>query len=277
MSEHRFQLDRVQDVTDRDLATADEDLRGEESIHGLMGAGEEATPLDLDQDLDECPFEMAVAQPRAVGLFKLYELLSQKVPPEIAAAVGKARTPVLVIHQMTPFPRFGYPATRVWGMGYLVHNLPESLVPVDYAPRSELLEVGKAETDVKLSFSASGKFDLTSTAMGVANAIPGVSIEGLSYGVNAKNNLVLAFSLKLELLKIMAGLVGRGVRWDFIEQDERLDRGTKMLQTVLLPQELRAIDMDVEVWVRRRRAFLGGGAARAWRMAPRRLTVDVES
>jgi hypothetical protein len=217
-----------------------------------------------------------VAQPRAVGLLKLYELLSQKVPPEIAAALGKSRTPVLIIHHMTPFPRFGYPPTRVWGMGYQVQNLPASLVPIDYAPRSELLEVGKWETDMKLSFSASGKFDLTSNAMEVANAIPGVSIEGLSYGLNAKNNLVLAFSLKLELLKIMAGLVGRGVRWDFIEQDERLDRGTKMLQTVLLPPDLRAVDMDVEVWVRRRRAFVGAGAARSWRMPPQRLTVDVE-
>jgi len=276
MSEHRFELERIEDGTDRDLASADEELRGEEAIHSLMGAGDEATPLDLDQDIDDCPFEMAVAQPRAVSLFNLYELLSQKVPPEIAAAVGKARTPILIIHQMTPFPRFGYPATRVWGMGYLVQNLPESLVPVDYAPRSELLEVGKAEADMKVSFSASGKFDLTSTAMEVANAIPGVSIEGLSYGLNAKNNLVLAFSLKLELLKIMAGLVGRGVRWDFIEQDERLDRGTKMLQTVLLPPNLRAVEMDIEVWVRRRRALLGGGAARSWRMAPKRLTVDVE-
>ena len=276
MSEHRFELERIEDGTDRDLASADEELRGEEAIHRLMGAGDEATPLDLDQDIDDCPFEMAVAQPRAVSLFNLYELLSQKVPPEIAAAVGKARTPILIIHQMTPFPRFGYPATRVWGMGYLVQNLPESLVPVDYAPRSELLEVGKAEADMKVSFSASGKFDLTSTAMEVANAIPGVSIEGLSYGLNAKNNLVLAFSLKLELLKIMAGLVGRGVRWDFIEQDERLDRGTKMLQTVLLPPNLRAVEMDIEVWVRRRRALLGGGAARSWRMAPKRLTVDVE-
>ena len=81
--------------------------------------------------------------------------------------------------------------------------------------------------------------------------------------MNANNSMVLNFAMKLVMLKIQAGIVGNGVRWDFIEQDERMDRSVTLLQSALIPES-------------RRRRFFGLGAARSWLMPPQQYEVNVE-
>jgi len=126
-----------------------------------------------------------------------------------------------------------------------------------------------------LSFSAEGKFTLEPEVSAALNSIPGINIEGLSYGMNTNNSMVLNFALKLVMLKIQAGIVGRGVRWDFIYQDERMDRSITLLQTTLKPESAAIIDINIRAWVRRRR-FWGLGATRSWLMPPQRYEINIE-
>lgn len=275
--DHRFELTETKTEEDPTLARVDDELAREDDLSGTMGWGRSAAPADAEgDDLEECPFEMGVAQPRALGLLKLHELTSAEVPPEIAATVGRARVPIVLVHSMTPFSRFGYPPTRVWGLGYQADPLPEELVPVDYAPKSEFLEIANVGTEVALEISGGGRIEADAELAAAASAIPGITVNGLSAGASADANVSLALGLKLYVLEIMAGLVGRGVRWDFVEQDDRMDRTITMVQTVLVPDDLDAIDMDVRVWVRRRRRFFDLKAARTWLISPQRMTVDIE-
>lgn len=275
--DYRFELTDHMDEQDLTLARLDDELAREEDLAGTMGWGRPAPPVGVaDDDLEECPFEMGVAQPRAVGLLKLHELSSVETPPEIRAALGRARVPVVIVHSMTPFSRFGYPPTRVWGLGYQVDPLPEGLVPVDFAPKSEFLEIVGVGTEVGFEVSGGGLIQADPNLVAAANAVPGVTVNGLELGASADVDAALTLRLKLYVLEIMAGLVGSGVRWDFIEQDERMDRPITLVHTVLVPDDLDSIDMDVKLWVRRRRRFFDLNAARTWLVGPNRMSVDIE-
>ena len=177
----RYQLETFEDVDDQELAQVDDELGAEEALFNTMG-GADATAIELDEEPDQCPFELGIAQPRAISLLKLYELTNQNVPASIRASLGSSNTPVIFLHQITPFSRFGYPPTRVWGLGYQITDLPSEVVPVDFAPKSSFYELGKWKTDVNLSFSAEGKFTLEPEVGAALNLIPGVNIQGLSYG-----------------------------------------------------------------------------------------------
>lgn len=278
--DYRFQLAEREDVEDDALAGLDEALAREAELMQFMGgmsAPSAPAPVAVGgDDPEHCPFEMGVAQPRAMSLAKLYELTSSPVPPEILATVGRARLPIIIVHSMTPFSRFGYPPTRVWGLGYQIDPASTDIVPVDFAPRSEFQEIADAGAEVHLGVSGDGKISADPVVLQAVNAVPGVNLNGLSASAGAKANVSLDLRLKLYVLKIMAGIVGRGVRWDFIEQDERMDRSLTMMHTILVPRDLEAIDMDVKVWVRRRRRFFDLKAARTWLIEPQRLTVDIE-
>lgn len=274
MADVRLQPSAFEDIEDTALAALDEELAEEEAIQGFMG--KEGTAVDFDGDLDDCPFELGLAQPRALCLLRLLKSTGQRVSASITAALGHSRRPVLFVHEITPFSRFGYPPTRVWGLGYQIANVPDSLSPVDFVPKSEFLEIGSVGTDVQLGFSADGKFAIDAALADAVRALPGAGIEGLGYTAKAEGHIGFALNLRIHVLKIQAGLVGRGVRWDFVEQDERIDRSVRMLQTALLPDGVDSIEMDVRAWVRRRRRFLGFGAARSWVFSPQTMSVDIE-
>jgi hypothetical protein len=276
MDEHRFRLELTEDIEDPELARLDDEAEGMEKLFGSLGRGGTAPEaVDLEDGEAECPFEMGVAQPRAISLFKLYELMGQEPPHEVVAALGRARTPVLIVHQMTPFSQFGYPPTRVWGMGYQIHELPEKVLPLDFAPKSEFQEIVSAGGDLSVRFRGDGSFEVQPGLAELARAVPGLGIDGLACAVSADGKAAFSFRFTIELLKIAAGIVARGVRWDFIARDDRIERSTRMLQTVLVPHGLKEVDMKVRTWVRRRR-FLGRGAARSWLTPLKPLTVDVE-
>jgi hypothetical protein len=270
-----------EDVEDSVLAELDDELAEEEGLGRPMGATEDSAEAlaARDRDLEDCPFDVAVAQPRAISLLKLYELTGSSVPAAIEAAIGRARVPLLIVHQMTPFSRFGYPPTRVWGLGYHIQGVPDTVTPMDFAPKSEFLEVASVGGELVLGLSGDGKLELPDGMGHLAQAltgIPGLAIDGLSAVARAESSFRFAFNLKVQLLKIKAGIDGRGVRWDFYEQDERMDRAVTLLQTALVPEDTRSIGMTVRTWVRRRRRVLGIRAARSWIIPPRDLTVDVE-
>jgi hypothetical protein len=275
VSDSRVRASAFRDIEDPLLASVDESLAEEEALEGFMGR-ERADPVDLDEDFDDCPFELGLAQPRALCLVRLYELTGQELPAAVAASIGPARRPVLFVHQVTPFSRFGYPPTRVWGLGYQIENLPDELVPVDFAPKSEHLEIGSVGTDVRLGFNAGGTFEAGAGLAEFRGLLPGTGIDDLGYSAKADGHFALTIDLRIQVLKVQAGLSGRGVRWDFIEQDERIDKSLELLQTALLPEGADEVEMDVKAWVRRRRKFLGFGAARSWIFEPRRMTVPIE-
>ncbi len=160
MADQVFRPQAFEDVEDAGLSEADSMLQREGEMDKTLGDATQQVSIEAERDMDTCPFDMGISQPRAISLLKLCELCAQPVPAQIAATVGTSRCPFLLIHQVTPFSKFGYPPTRVWGLGYQVDNLDAGLVPVDFAPRSEFLEVGGWATDMKLGVAADGSFSL---------------------------------------------------------------------------------------------------------------------
>ncbi len=107
--------------------------------------------------------------------------------------------------------------------------------------------------------------------------MPGLSLQGASVSAAINSSVSFVLKLKLDVLKIMAGQVGCGARWDFVERDERIDRALTMVQTLMVRDTTKSLHMQVRSWVRRRRKLLPGGAARSWIVGPHAFTVGLET
>jgi hypothetical protein len=208
---------------------------------------------------DDAPFDVEVARPRAVDVTRLYALAKRRIPDEIAAALGPSR-PILLCHAVTPFHRHGARVSDVWGLGYEAKLEGVTADTVGFRPGSETVTVGSVEQKLSFGVGAGGELSLPEEAVELANAIPGLRVEGGEICFSTDSRFAIGISLKLTLRAVQAGPVGAGgVRWNIYRQKDRLDEVQALFQTLLVPKDAKNINVSVQSWVRTK-GFLGFGS-----------------
>jgi len=259
------------DTFDEELAAFDDEQKAAFDV--TMGSdlrGSEAT-----DDPADCPFELALGEPIALSAARVWKASGQDAPPEFRGLPDN-RALTLLVHRITPFPRPGYAAARVWGLGLKVDVLDDSTNTIDFAPKSEFEEQADAEANVRLSLRASGDFAVEPEGFEVVRAATGIGVQDLGLSGAANIGFRLGVKVSVSSLRVQAGPVGRGVRWDLIRDDSRLTASVELLQTLAVPKGLERLPLRLTAWVRRRR-FFGRPDARIWATEPIEKLIRVEA
>jgi len=264
-----MRLALVSDDLDVELAELDDEQAAiEPTLGGSTLHGTEAT-----DDPAECPFELGIGEPMVMSAARVWEASGHTPPPEFNGLPGN-RALMLMIHRLTPFPRPGYPVTRVWGMGLRVDVLDERTNTIDFAPRSEFVDYADADANVGLALSASGEFAVAPEGLELLNAATGVGMKDFGLSGTVKTGFRLGAKVNVSSLRVQAGAVDRGVRWDLVRDDRRLTASVQLLHTLALPSELKRLPLRLTAWVRRRR-FFGRPDVRIWTTEGIAKSVDV--
>jgi len=265
--------DEGQDIEDPLLARIDEQQRSLKKLLRPMGvAGGTEDQLELDATR---PFDLAIPHPRLLDLRRLWELTGKPYPPEVKASVG-AKHPYLVYHGLTPFHRPGEKPVGIWGLGYQVTLKNGGADTISFAPDEELLKVATLGQDMHLGLSAGGELAIPQQPLQLLNAIPGVSLTGSKLSATTDQRFGVSISFTVTLLAVQAGPVGAGgVRWNMYRQAERLDVYHPLLQTLLIPRDVRELKFTIKTWVRRRGRFFGLLKDREWVAPTEEVTVKL--
>ena len=235
-----------------------------------QGTGFEAAPEPgARARIDEAPFDVRVARPRALDVLKLYELADKPVPAEIRAALGTT-LPLLLVHGVTAFQTPGRATRAVWGMGYEVALSGVDADTVSLEPGTSHLEVGSVDQEIAVGLSAGGSFGVSDpVARGAALAI---GLPSAEIRATTNQSFGLALHFRLRLLKVEAGRVGAGgAKWNFYEQDSPLNGEQMLFQTLTARPGAAAFRARITTWVRSR-GFLGFGSV-FWQSEPEEFEV----
>jgi hypothetical protein len=254
---------------DPDLAQLHDRWVERQVIRGLMGAGENETPNEVELP----PFDLEAIRPRAIGMRRLCALANNKLDAKIEATLGNATEPVLLYQGITPFHPAGEVPRGIWGMGYQL-EIVGNADTIDWQPNTQLLEVAKIDQEIAVGLAAGG-------GMGVGRAedtqvIPGVDLPGAHIRATTDQRFKLSISFIFNLLRVQAGPVGAGgIRWNFYRQDQRLDGFQPLLQTIMVPKDTRSLNVRITTWVRGRARWLGLGTARTWTPPAREFEISL--
>jgi hypothetical protein len=257
----RLTAEPVGPIDDPVLDALDGEARAAAALFSPMG---DAAAIDDDPDQ---PYDLQLMKPFAVDLERLCELAGSPVPPLVGAALG-ARRAVLLCHAMTAFAPPGERPGGVWGMGYEV-----GLVGVDDAstislsPDSEVEQLGAAHATVDLGLSAGGKLSLPAAAI---SGLPlPLTVPGIELRASTDDRFSVSIGYALSVVQVQAGPIGAGgARWNLYRHGRDLRLSQSLLQTVMIPDSLKSLDVSIRTWIRKR--SLLGGARRScqWTAQP---------
>ena len=240
---------------------------------GGGGDADEGDASDDDEAEDGAPFDVEVAKPRAIDVARLYALSGRAIPDEVKAALGPAR-PLLLCHSVTPFHRPGRNVSSVWGLGYQSRLRDVNADTIGFQPTSAVEEVGSVEQELAFGVGAGGELSVPKEALTVGNALPGIQLEGATLSLSTHQRFALAISMTLTLRSIQAGPVGAGgVRWNIYRQKNRIDEMQALFQTLLVPKDVKILNVEVQTWVRSK-GFLGIGS-KQWQSPWRAFALEL--
>jgi hypothetical protein len=224
-------------------------------------------------DRQDAPFNLGMPAPRAIDLRKLWKLAGKEPDPMIAAALGP-KIPVLLSHGVTALPRPGRKPARVWGLGYKVEMFGVACTTVDVQPGTDLLEIARVGTEATVDLGLDGSLEVPEGARVALDSIPGVNLTAAKIAAGAKENAKLSIRFTVSVPRIISGPGDGygGAEWNLYAQDKRLEGYQALLQTVLLPEGVKQVRIDVTGWVREAGLF----GPKEWVFETATFAVDVD-
>jgi hypothetical protein len=225
---------------------------------------------------ENCPFELAVAAPRAVDVVKLYQLWKRPLPETLEASLGP-HFAVMLCQSMTPFYRHGDRPIGVASLGYRIEVEPAGCRTASVFPESKLLTVGTASANVKLGLNADGGLTVPKTALDLASSIPGLSLNGIRIDATTDAHVGVALQCEISLVQVQAGPIGEGgAGWNIYKKGQRIDVQHALLHTLLAPNGTVALTAKIDTWVREPRRFFKVLRGREWRFPTVEYRVSLE-
>lgn len=234
-------------------------------LTGNMGA----TPRSFEVR-NEPPLDVEVVKPIALSLKRIFEASASPFKD----ALGDNKIPIVIRHGLTPF----FPATTrprpIWGLGYQA-KLAEDAATIDFAPKTEMLEVGSVDQHLWFGLTTGGKLStIAATENEVLQPLAGIDLPDIEIGGGVGNKLELRARIKLELLKVQAGPIGAGgVRWNLYRQDKTLVAFTPLVQTMLVSPDTKKLTFEVVTWAKVGGIF--GIGTKAWIAEPKTFEVAI--
>ncbi len=216
------------------------------------------------------PYDLQSPEPRAIDLLGLWKRLGKKPDPNLLASLGPNR-PILLSHGITAFHKMGRRPRAIWGMGYQATVVDVEARTIDVTPTSEHITVGSLQQNVRLGVTLDGRIEAPQAAMGVAQQLPGVGLNGASIE-RVDERVAFAIRYEFRVLKVQAGPVAPGGAGGTCTQDRPLDDFHPLLQTLLVPRSAHGVTVEVQAWAREA-GFLGPG--REWTFEPRTFQVSL--
>lgn len=225
----------------------------------------------------DAPLDVRVSRPRAVDLETFWRSTNQKVPPVIAASLGR-RKPILINHVITPFAKDGRLPANVWALGYefIAKDIEADTVAV--LPNDDVLKVGTVGQEMSFGLDLAGGVALPEGSALEEQDGPSISLTGAR--LRAATHQAFHFSLRLELTfrRVVGAPTGiGGAAWKMYRQNERLDRSHALLQTVLVDEGAQHLDCSVRVWATQAGVLGTGWGAKFWPYADQDFRVDLRS
>ncbi|MFL5863977.1 MAG: hypothetical protein ACJ780_24930 [Solirubrobacteraceae bacterium] len=222
------------------------------------------------------PFTLEVTPPYALDIVELYRHAGREVPPELASGAGPS-VPVLLVHNVTPFPAPGARAPGIWGLGYTCRMDGVEAATVSLMPSTKERDLASAGANVKVGISAGGELGIPDAALQLAGAVPGLSVADTKISATADAHFGLGLEWRLSALDVRSGPVGAGgARWDLYKRGDRLDSNHRLMHTVLLPTGTTRVMVSIEIWLRTRRLLPGPKRHRQWNYPAQPFTVSLE-
>jgi hypothetical protein len=225
---------------------------------------------------ENCPFELAVAAPRAVDVVKLYKLWKRPLPATLEASLGP-HFAVMLCQSLTPFYRSGGRPVGVASLGYRIEIEPTGCVIASVFPESKLLKVGTADVKIQLGLNADGGLDVPKTALALASGIPGLSLNGIRIDATTDTHVGVALQCEISFLQVQAGPIGQGgAGWNLYKKGQRIDIAHALVHTLLAPNGTKGLTAKIDTWVREPRRFLKLVRGREWRFPTVEYAVSLE-
>lgn len=235
------------------------------------GGPAEGPPAQDEED----PYKLEVIKPRALDLRILYELAGRSVPGEIEAALG-ATVPVLLYHGMTAFRQPGQGGGGLRGLGYESRLKDQQGDTVSVSPDTRVKQFANLDQEIRVGIKAGGELEVPNEALQVVKLIPGVNLHGVELQVTNDTRFGLAIQFQFSIVEVQAGPIDPGgARWNLYRDAERLDRFQPLIQTLLLPDAVPSLDLEVNTWLRSRSGLFGLGASQ-WNYPTQTFTVELE-